>query len=130
MARAQYSDELKATAMAALLSGQSINVVAEKYNIPRGTISAWATRERNALRGDPGVLDGEQRERIGGLIIDNAEAMLETTKEMMDVFKNKKWLERQSASEVAVLFGVIADKTYRLLEALPDAREEPDSDLS
>lgn len=124
MSRAQYPDELKAVAMAALLSGQSINVVAEKYNIPRGTVASWATRERNAMRGDDSVVTGDQRERIGGLIIDNAEAMLETTKEMMDVFRDKAWLKKQSASEVAVLFGVIADKTYRLLEALPNGNGE------
>lgn len=122
MARNQYPEELKAVAMAALLSGQSINVVAEKYNIPRGTISAWATRERNAMRGNDSLITEDQQERIGALIIDNVEAMLETTKEMMDVFKEKAWLRKQSASEVAVLFGVIADKTYRLLEALPDAK--------
>lgn len=120
MARTQYPDELKATVMAALLSGQSINVVAEKYSIPRGTVAAWATRERNAMRGDNSMVTSSQRERIGELVIDNIEAMLETTKEMQDVLKDKTWLKKQSASEVAVLFGVIADKTYRLLEALPD----------
>lgn len=107
--------------MASLLMGQSIHIVAEKYNIPKGTVARWASTERNAMRGDSMMVNGDQRERVGHLIIDNVEAMLETTKEMMDVFKDKDWLKEQSASEVAVLFGVIADKTYRLLEALPDA---------
>jgi transposase-like protein len=123
MARRQYPDELKAVAMAALLSGQSINAVAEKYNIPKGTVAAWATRERNAMRGDNSMVNGDQRERIGELIIDNIEAMLVTTKEMLDVVKDKEWLTNQSASEVAVLYGVISDKTYRLLEALPEPSE-------
>lgn len=130
MARTQYPDELKAVAMAALLSGQSINVVAKKYNIPTGTVKSWATRERNAMRGDNTMLDGNQRERIGDLIIDNVEAMLETTKEMLHVVKDKKWLHKQSASEVAVLFGVIADKTYRLLETLPDGSDTPSSGVA
>lgn len=121
MARRQYPDELKASVMASLLMGQSIHIVAEKYNIPKGTVARWASTERNAMRGDSMMVNGDQRERVGHLIIDNVEAMLETTKEMMDVFKDKDWLKEQSASEVAVLFGVIADKTYRLLEALPDA---------
>lgn len=123
MARRQYPDELKAVAMAALLSGQSINAVAEKYNIPKGTVAAWATRERNAMRSDNSMVNGDQRERIGELIIDNIEAMLQTTKEMLDVVKDKEWLTNQSASEVAVLYGVISDKTYRLLEALPEPSE-------
>lgn len=120
MSRNQYSDEVKAVAMAALLSGQAVGFVAEKYNIPEGTLKSWATRERNALRGDNSVVTGNQRERIGGLIIDNIEAMLETTREMLDVVKEKEWLRQQPAHEIAVLFGVISDKTYRLLEALPD----------
>jgi transposase-like protein len=120
MARTQYPDELKAVAMAALLSGQSVNTVADKYKIPRGTLKSWAARERNALRGDNSVVTHDQRERIGHLIINNIEAMLETTEEILDVVTDKEWLKQQSASEVAVLFGVISDKTYRLLEALPD----------
>lgn len=120
MARREYPEELKAVALAALLNGQSVNVVAEKYNIPSGTIKSWATRERNALRGNDSVVTEDQQERIGHLIIDNVEAMLQTTKEMLDVVRDKTWLEKQTASEVAVLFGVISDKTFRLLEALPD----------
>jgi transposase-like protein len=124
MARTQYSDELKAQAMAALLTGQSVNAVAEAYNIPRGTVTSWASRA-NAQRGDllSERSDG-QRERIGELIVDNIETMLETTKAMLHVLQDKDWLEKQSASEVAVLFGVIADKTYRLLEAMPDDSDD------
>lgn len=117
MERTTYPDELKAQAMAALLAGQSISVVAEKYKIPRGTVASWASRERGALRSET---NSGQRERIGDLIVDNIEAMLETTKEMLHVLRDKDWIEKQAASEIAVLFGVIADKTYRLLEALPN----------
>lgn len=120
MARRTYPDELKASVMASLLTGQSINVVAEKYNIPKGTVARWASTERNAMRGDNTMVTAGQRERIGELIIDNVEAMLDTTKDMLNVCKDKEWLKEQSASEVAVLYGVISDKTYRLLEALPD----------
>lgn len=124
MARTQYPDELKAQAMAALLTGQSVNAVAEQYNIPRGTVTSWASRA-NRERGD---LLSEQsngkRERIGELIVDNIETMLETTKAMLHVLQEADWIEKQSASEIAVLFGVIADKTYRLLEAMPEDAED------
>lgn len=123
MARREYPDELKAVAMAALLNGQSIDVVAKKYDIPRGTVSSWATRERNAMRANDSLIVEEQQERISHLIVDNVETMLVTTKEMLDVVRDKTWLKKQSASEVAVLFGVISDKTYRLLEALPSGSE-------
>lgn len=129
MPRTEYPTELKAVALAAMLSGQSINVVAEKYSIPPGTLKSWAARERNALRGNDSLITEDQQERISHLIIDNVEAMLETTKEMLDVIKDREWLHEQSASEVGILFGVITDKTYRLLQALPDrSADQPGRD--
>lgn len=115
----QYSAEVKAQVMAALLMGQRITDAAKEYKIPESTIKGWAKRLRDEVY--PQVVAGDvQRERIGGLILDNVEAMLEATKELMNVVKDKEWLKKQSASEIAVFFGVVSDKTYRLLEALPD----------
>lgn len=119
MPKKEYPDEIKAAAMAALLEGQSINAVAKQYKIPRGTVSSWSSRAREEVYPKT-VATEDQRERIGHLIVDNLEAMLETTKAMTDVIRNPKWLEKQSAQEIGVLFGIITDKTYRLLEALPD----------
>ena len=116
--------------MGCLLEGQSINVVAKKYNLPRGTVASWATRERNAMRGDDSMLNGDQRERVGHLVIDNVEAMLETTKKILNVCQDEEWLREQSATEIGVLFGIISDKTYRLLEALPDGEPESVSEDS
>lgn len=122
--RRVHSDETKAAVMAALLEGQSINYCVGQYKIPFGTVASWA-------RGLPRnhKLSKEKRERVGELIIDNVEAELETTIAMQDVFKDQKWLKRQRASELAVLYGVIKDKTFRVLEALPEGNSddyEPD----
>lgn len=119
MARTEYPDEVKAQVMAALLTGQSISFVAKTYKIPFGTIASWS---RNLPR--PHRLSSEKRERIGELIIDNVEAELETTIAMQDVFQDKTWLKKQSASELAVLYGVIKDKNMRVLEALPDGNAD------
>jgi transposase-like protein len=113
--RREYSDELKAEVMAALLVGQSINHVAKEYKIPRGTVSTWS---RNLPRNH--AVSTQKRERIGELLVDNVEAELETTLAMQNVFSDEEWLKKQSASELAVLYGVIKDKTFRVLEALPD----------
>lgn len=118
--RNQYDDAIKATVMAALLMGQSISHVAAKYKIPRGTVASWS---RNLPRNH--TVSNEKRERIGSLIIDNVEAEMETTIAMQDVFQDTEWLKKQSASELAVLYGVIKDKTFRVLEALPDPDGAP-----
>lgn len=131
MSDAQDRESIKAAAFAALLAGQSISSVAEQYNIPRGTVANWASKARHPER-HPDSEDARimKRERIGELILDNLEAMLETTKEMVNVVKDREWLTRYSPSEVAVLFGVISDKTYRILQALPDGTEEPGAEPS
>lgn len=46
-----------------------------------------------------------------------------TLREQVKVFRDPNWLKQQSASEAAVLHGVIADKQIRLLEALADDAE-------
>jgi hypothetical protein len=120
MAKGKAHDEtIRAEAMAALLAGQSISYVAKEYKLPRGTVSAWS---RNLPRNH--TVSTEKRERIGQLIIDNVEAEFETMIAMQDVFTDKEWLKKQSASELAVLYGVIKDKAIRVLEALPDAETD------
>lgn len=122
--RATYDEATKAAVMAALLTGQSINHVVKEYKIPRGTVASWS---RNLARNH--TVSSEKRERIGELIIDNVEAELETLIAMQNVFTDEKWLRRQRASELAVLYGVIKDKNMRVLEALPDNSDdgyEPD----
>lgn len=120
MARREYSDEIKAQVMAALLAGQSINATAGKFKIPKGTVSGWARRAGQGVNSELATVATQKKERIGHLIIDNLEAEMEATKAMANVFKDPEWLRKQEASQLAVLYGVIKDKTYRVLEALPD----------
>lgn len=116
MARAIYSEETKAAVMAALLAGQSASEVAQRYKINPSTIRGW--KREAQLSNNVGH---KKQERIGDLIIDNLEAALETTRAMLNgVFSDREWLEKQEASALAVLYGVISDKTFRVLEALPD----------
>lgn len=126
MARREYSEETKAAVMAALLAGQTIAQVASEYRIPVGTVNAWSARAHQV----PVVSAvGDRRERIGDLILSNLETLMIAVEEIVkSVSADKEWLRRQSASEVAVLVGVFADKAYRILEALPEP-EPPASDL-
>jgi len=117
--RKSYDEATKAAVMAALLEGQSINYCVKEYKIPRGTVSSWS---RNLPRNH--TVSSEKRERIGELIIDNVEAELVTMIAMQNVFTDEKWLRKQRASELAVLYGVIKDKNIRVLEAIPNDESE------
>lgn len=130
---AQYSPDLIAKVVAAVLEGQSTSAVAREYRIPKGTVSSWV--KRNADSGP--ILDAaaggvaniatqkkeNRRELIGDLIIDNLEAQLSVTKTMAIAIQDEDWIRKQPASEIAVLFGVISDKTFRILEALPEGED-------
>ena len=61
------------------------------------------------------------RERIGALIVDYLEQALETLSAQARTFADESWLRKQDASELAVLHGVLADKTIRILEALAES---------
>lgn len=114
----EHNPEIKAAVMGALLVGQSVNEVAAQYKLPIGTVKSWKSQS-----GQFNQVDLKKKERIGQLILDVLEAQLETSVLMNNVFREKAWLEKQDASQVAVLYGVLQDKTYRVLEALPDDTE-------
>lgn len=113
----EYSRETQAAVMAALLTGQSIPSVAKEYNVPRGTVYGWRRRIGEVAQ-ESAAPDATQKGEIGGLLLGYLTAALKTLKVQVEFFSDKQWLGKQDASEVAVLHGVLADKTIRLLEAL------------
>lgn len=123
----RHDDAVKAAVIADLLNGLRISEAAEKHNLPVGTVKSWAHRMRTDK--DSLLVTEDRAERIGDLVFDNLEAMLRTQNAILNhVSTQPQWLERQDASDLAILFGVISDKAFRILEALPegDARQAAD----
>lgn len=118
MARREYSDETKAQVMAALLAGQSVSSAAQQYKIPKGTVSSW--RKVALGKAAATVVDSDVTQKsttLDDLLQGYVEANLVTLREQSVFFRDKEWLRKQPASELAVLHGVLADKTVRILEA-------------
>lgn len=115
--------QVKAQVMAALLAGQSISELAKAYNIPPGTIRAWKFRAKDATAT---VLrqDATQKKSTAELVRGCLEAILGAVKKIAETVQNEEYIERQSASEVAVLLGVLSDKGFRILEAAERANSE------
>jgi hypothetical protein len=108
--RQQYGDEIKATVLAAMMAGQSLNSVAREYKIPKSTLSRW--------KNETVPLNGTQKRSIGELIESYLRANLETLQTQAEFFADEEWLVKQDASSLAVLHGVMTDKAIRLLEAM------------
>lgn len=112
----KYSDETKGQVVAALLAGQSVAVVAKEYKIPPGTVRSWKSRQKNGE--SVAVVATEKREHVGELLLNYLEENLKTLKAQSVVFRDEAWLKKQTASDAAVLHGVMTDKSVRLLEAM------------
>jgi transposase-like protein len=128
MSRSKYSDETKAAVMAALLTGQSISSVAKEYAIPKGTVSDWAKVARTLATVGAETTQKNEGDgpNIGALVLNYLAKNLESLAKQVEVFGDREWLQKQAASELAVLHGVQTDKAIRLIEALN--RAEPESE--
>ena len=130
MARREYSPEVKAAVIAALLSGQAIDYVAKKYAIPEGTIKAWKSRTVKPIRsGVATVTTQRDEEEIAELLLQLMRAELRSLIAIAEHVTDRKWLSRQGAEQIGVLKGVTHDKVFRMIEALGDdsAGSEPES---
>lgn len=104
------SQEIKASVMSALMTGQSINSVAREYNLPKSTVSRWKNEGVSQ--------NGTQKKEIGTLLLEYLTANLIALREQLIVFSDQTWLKKNSAENLAVLHGVMTDKAIRLLEAM------------
>ena len=116
----EYSDQIRAQALAALLAGQSFAEVARAFHIPVGTLKSWKSRYGDAADAVVAADATTKRERIGTLLLDYLVTTLETLTAQQRVFADETWLKQQSAGELAVLHGVSVDKAVRLLEGLAE----------
>jgi hypothetical protein len=107
-----YTPEQKAAVIADLLSGCTINQCVEKYDIPRGTIGYWSASLKQESN-NPNI----KKEKTGELIVANLTIGLEKYREILEAI-DASWIRAQSAHDVAVLLGVISDKSHRILDGI------------
>ena len=123
----EYTPEVKAQVMAALLAGQSASSVAKEFGIPRGTVAAWQARKTQPIvEGVATDAAQKRKDQINELILDLLVAQLKSQIAMAEHAGDKKWLFTQEASAVAMLMGVGNDKVFRMLQALNNERPDPE----
>lgn len=117
----RHDDAVRAAVIAACLAGQSVTQVAKEHGLPVGTVKSWMSR----ARAGSGLTVGEDRSMtIGDLVFDNLEAMLAAQTEIVrSVSKDAEWLRNQTASELGIFLGILSDKSFRIIEALPEPED-------
>jgi len=106
--------------MAALLTGQTVAQVATTYHLDKSVVSRWRRKI------DPEQLQRvatEKGETLEWLLLDYVQTNLRTLKAQSIEAGRAQYVQKQSASELAVLHGVLADKTVRILAALEPIEE-------
>lgn len=124
MAR-EYSPEVKAQVLAALLAGQSASSIAKQFDIPRGTVAAWQARKTDPVVATVAANAAQKKQaEIQELILDLLIAQLRSQIAMADHLADKDWLMQQDAAALGAALGISNDKVFRLLQALDNDRSE------
>lgn len=126
--RATIPDEVKAAALADLLL-LSPSAVAAKHGIKRATVYKWIERQEHLAYTGGSELSNVvelKKSRIGALALAYLEANLNAQIAQAYVTSDPNYINRQPAGELAILHGVLADKSIRLLEALQPRTVEGD----
>ena len=109
-----HSDETNAAVEAALLTGQGVTEVARSYNLPKSTVS----RIKNELLPEQLAQVGTERgKRIESLLFAFLESGLTALAAQGRVAADEKWIKQFPPQQLAVLYGVMADKMVRIIEA-------------
>ena len=116
------SDAIQAQVVAALLAGQGVTEVAKKYNLAKSTVS----NIKNGLSSDDiEHVRTQKRESLAALVEAHlTESLKAATDIARKVRTDKQWFAKQSAQEVAILYGVLTDKAVRILEASEAASQD------
>jgi DNA-binding MarR family transcriptional regulator len=110
-------DDVQAQIMAALLAGQGVNELSREFNIPHQTISDMRkTLEKNGYFGI--------KKDLGTQILELLETQLNALKSIATEVGRPEYIQKQPASEAAVLYGVIADKAFRIASALETSQSQ------
>ncbi|MFN7931525.1 MAG: helix-turn-helix domain-containing protein [Blastocatellia bacterium] len=123
----QTDDPVRAAVISALLAGQGVSQIARELKLSKATVS----RIKNTV--GPKHLEQvetEKRDKITALIESHLETSLTCANELAKkATSNQAWFDKQTASEIAVLYGVLTDKSLRILEAIqPEADPAEDEE--
>lgn len=115
-----HSQEVKATALAALIAGSSVAEVAKHHNLPIQTVDRWAKS------GEMGEIGSEKKD-LSERVQDYLDTLLTGLSAQVRHASTQDYIRKQSAADLALLHGVMADKAFRLLAAAATAARNGDS---
>lgn len=126
MAKQPYSPDTRAAVLAAIAAGEPIAAVARQYGIARSTVQNWMASSHVSEYRTPAIQ--QKKAEIGQQVYGLLEDYIETLRIQVRATRDEDWIKKQSADSLAILHGVLADKSIRLLAAFrPPAQEGSDA---
>jgi transposase-like protein len=134
MAASNVSPDIRAAAIADLLSGDSPAEVARRYSIDPANVRQWKARYVTASVTDtpvfvtPGVTlptpqIGTQHE-IGRILLDLLATKLKASQAIAEAASDPAWLDRQSAADLASLGEYLDRSAFSLGDRLATATQQ------
>ena len=105
--------------LASLAAGTSPAEVARQFELDLSIISRWGKQIPQVLQ----AVATQKNRDFGNMLGSYLEELIKTAVEQQKHFRDKEWLQRQNAADIAVLHGVSIDKGIRLFEAANRAQE-------
>lgn len=105
-------------ALADLAAGEGVAATARKFGVDEATVRRWRDQAFGSKAPHATALTPARQADLGEEVFGYLEDCLTTLRHQLVVFGDAAWLKKQNAHDAAILHGVIADKTVRLLAAL------------
>lgn len=122
-----YTPEVKASVVTAWMAGASLNQLVAQFKVPKTTVARWVSDlERIA----PAPSPGPKKISLVDLSYELATESFNAAIAILRLAQDRAWLEKQNANDLAILFGVNADKLYRLLPAFTGPASNVDADAA
>lgn len=112
MGRKRYSAETKARAAADLLAGETVRATAKKHGMSQ---TAVADLSRTSKRGAVYVRKLVNINDVQELFLEHLAHGFAAMRNMTDLTHDRAWLRSQDADQIATLYGVIFDKTGKIV---------------
>lgn len=115
----RISDEKRETIKALLLSGESPKAVAKAHKVSERTV-------RRILKEIPDQVEEMKEGRrydLETMLLDYVAENFATQTALLKQIRQPDWIKKQSGRDIAVMLGVLSDKTVRILSAVIDPGE-------
>ena len=109
-----YSDEFKAQVMADLALKMPLREAAVKWDVSVPTLRSW----KNLGHSVQVTVSGENAVNLGELTANYLDKALRGMAAIAEQALDPEWRKRQDADKLGIFFGILADKTIRVAQAV------------